>query len=146
MTGGLVPDACIDDVGREAHGSPLEYAYDRVKQAMMLETERPIALREAIRVCRKGGTVSVPGVYGGMADKIPLGALMNKALTIRSGQTHVHRYMQPLLERIGHGEIDPSFIITHTLPLNEGPLGYDIFLNKQDECVKVVLKPGMTAH
>ena len=146
MTGGLGPDACIDAVGMEAHGSPLEYAYDRVKQAMMLETERPIALREAIRVCRKGGTVSVPGVYGGMADKIPLGALMNKALTIRTGQTHVHRYMQPLLERIGHGEIDPSFIITHTLPLNEGPLGYDIFLNKQDECVKVVLKPGMTAH
>jgi threonine dehydrogenase-like Zn-dependent dehydrogenase len=146
MTGGLGPDACIDAVGMEAHGSPLEYAYDRVKQAMMLETERPIALREAIRVCRKGGTVSAPGVYGGMADKIPLGALMNKALTIRTGQTHVHRYMQPLLERIGHGEIDPSFIITHTLPLNEGPLGYDIFLNKQDECVKVVLKPGMTAH
>jgi len=146
MTGGLGPDACIDAVCMEAHGSPLEYAYDRVKQAMMLETERPIALREAIRVCRKGGTVSVPGVYGGMADKIPLGALMNKALTIRTGQTHVHRYMQPLLERIGHGEIDPSFIITHTLPLNEGPLGYDIFLNKQDECVKVVLKPGMTAH
>ena len=146
MTGGLGPDACIDAVGMEAHGSSLEYAYDRVKQAMMLETERPIALREAIRVCRKGGTVSVPGVYGGLADKIPLGALMNKALTIKTGQTHVHRYMKPLLERIQNGEIDPSFVITHTLPLDEGPLGYDIFLNKQDECVKVVLKPGMAAH
>jgi len=146
MTGGLGPDACIDAVGMEAHGPALEYAYDRVKQAMMLETERPIALRQAIRACRKGGTVSIAGVYGGFADKIPLGALMNKALTIKTGQTHVHRYMQPLLERIQNGEIDPSFVITHTLPLEEGPTGYDLFLSKQDECVKVVLKPGMNGN
>lgn len=143
MTGGLGPDACIDAVGMEAHGPALEYAYDRVKQAMMLETERPIALRQAIRACRKGGTVSIAGVYGGLADKIPLGALMNKALTIKTGQTHVHRYMRPLLERIRNGEIDPSFVITHTLPLEEGPAAYDLFLKKRDECIKVVLKPDM---
>jgi threonine dehydrogenase-like Zn-dependent dehydrogenase len=141
MTGGRGPDACIDAVGMEAHGAPLEYAYDRIKQSMMLETERPIALREAIRACRKGGTISVPGVYGGFGDKIPLGALMNKALTVKTGQTHVQRYMQPLLERIQKGDIDPTFIITHTLRLDEAPEGYKIFCEKQDECIKVVLKP-----
>lgn len=141
MTGGRGPDACIDAVGMEAHGNPLEYAYDRAKQAMMLETERPIALRQAIKACRKGGTVSVPGVYGGFGDKIPLGALMNKGLTLKTGQTHVQRYMTPLLERVRAGDIDPSFVITHTLSLDEAPQGYQIFCDKQDECIKVVLKP-----
>jgi threonine dehydrogenase-like Zn-dependent dehydrogenase len=141
MTAGRGPDACIDAVGLEAHGHPLVYAYDRAKQAMMLETDRPLALREAITACRNGGTVSVIGVYGGLIDKFPMGAVMNRSLTIKSGQTHVHRYMRPLLDRIQRGEIDPSFVITHRLPLDQAPDGYDTFLNKEDECVKVVLKP-----
>jgi threonine dehydrogenase-like Zn-dependent dehydrogenase len=140
MTGGRGPDACIDAVGMEAHSPGLAVVYDRVKQAMMLETDRPIALREAIMACRSGGTVSIAGVYGGFVDKFPLGALMNRALTIKTGQTHVQRYMRPLLERIQNGEIDPTFIITHRMPLEEAPKGYDLFNNKQDECVKVVLK------
>jgi threonine dehydrogenase-like Zn-dependent dehydrogenase len=143
MTGGRGPDSCIDAVGMEAHGA--EYMLDRAKQAMMTATERPIALREAIMACRKGGTVSVPGVYGGLADKIPIGAVMNKALTVKTGQTHVQKYMQPLLERIEKGEIDASFVITHRLPLEEAPNAYKIFRDKQDECIKVVLKPGKTA-
>ena len=113
MTGGRGPDACIDAVGMEAHAPGLTYAYDRVKQAMMLETDRPIALREAIMSCRNGGTVSVIGVYGGFIDKFPMGSVMNRSLTIRTGQCHVQRYMKPLLERIQKGEIDPSFVITH---------------------------------
>ena len=141
MTGGRGPDACIDAVGMEAHGHPLIYAYDRTKQALMLETDRPIALREAILACRNGGTVSVIGVYGGFIDKFPMGSLMNRSLTIKSGQCHVQRYMKPLLERIQRGEIDPSFVITHQMNLGEAPEGYDMFLNKEDECVKVVLKP-----
>jgi threonine dehydrogenase-like Zn-dependent dehydrogenase len=141
MTGGRGPDACIDAVGMEAHGHPAIYAYDRAKQALMLETDRPIALREAIMACRNGGTVSVIGVYGGFIDKFPMGSVMNRSLTIKTGQCHVHRYMRPLLERIQRGEIDPSFVITHHLRLDEAPLGYDTFLNKEDECVKVVLKP-----
>jgi threonine dehydrogenase-like Zn-dependent dehydrogenase len=141
MTGGRGPDACIDAVGLESHGHGLGYAYDRTKQAMMMQTERPIALREAIIACRKGGRISIPGVYGGLADKVPLGALMNKALTIRSGQTHVQRYLKPLLEKIQNGDIDPTFIITHHLPLEEAPHGFEIFSEKQDECVKIVLKP-----
>lgn len=140
-TGGRGPDACIDAVGLEAHGAPLEYAYDRAKQAMMLETERPIVLRQAIRACRNGGTVSIPGVYGGFGDKIPLGALMNKALTIKTGQTHVQRYMQPLLARIQAGDIDPSFVVTHHMRLEDAPKAYDTFLKKEDECIKIVLKP-----
>ncbi|HEX4667297.1 MAG TPA: zinc-dependent alcohol dehydrogenase [Chthoniobacterales bacterium] len=143
MTGGRGPDACIDAVGMEAHGHGPVGVYDKIKQAMMSETGRPIALREAIIACRKGGTVSVPGVYGGLLDKIPFGAIVNKALTIRSGQTHMQRYMRPLLERVQKGEIDPSYIITHRLPLEEAPNGYKMFRDKQDECVKVVLKPGM---
>jgi threonine dehydrogenase-like Zn-dependent dehydrogenase len=143
MTGGRGPDACIDAVGMEAHhGHGLVHAYDRVKQAMMLETDRPIALREALMACRNGGTVSVPGVYGGVADKIPLGSIVNKGLTIKSGQTHVQHYMRPLLEKIEKGEIDPSFVITHQMPLGEAAQGYKLFLNKDDECIKVVLKPG----
>jgi threonine dehydrogenase-like Zn-dependent dehydrogenase len=141
MTGGRGPDACIDAVGLEAHGHGLVYAYDRTKQAMMMETDRPIALREAIMACRKGGTVSVPGVYGGLGDKIPLGAVMNKALTIKSGQTHVQRYLRPLLQKIQNGEIDPAFVITHHLPLQDAPKGFELFADKQDECIKVVLKP-----
>ncbi|HEX7336540.1 MAG TPA: zinc-dependent alcohol dehydrogenase [Gemmatimonadales bacterium] len=141
MTGGRGPDACIDAVGLEAHGHPLVYAYDRAKQAMMLESDRPTALREAILACRNGGTVSVIGVYGGFIDKFPMGSLMNRSLTIKSGQCHVQRYMKPLLERVQRGEIDPSFVITHRLSLNEAPKGYDMFNNKEDECVKVVLKP-----
>ncbi len=141
MTGGRGPDACIDAVGMEAHGHGIAGAYDRVKQAMMLETDRPIALREAIQACRNGGTVSVAGVYGGLLDKIPFGSLMNRALTIKTGQTHVQRYMRPLLKRIENGEIDPSFIVTHRLPLDDTPKGYEMFKNKQDECIKVVLQP-----
>jgi len=142
MTGGLGPDACIDAVGMEAHVPGVIGAYDRVKQAMMFESDRPHVFRQAIMACRKGGTVSVPGVYGGFDDKIPLGSLMNKALTIKTGQTHVQHYMKPLLERIENGEIDPSFVVTHRLRLEDAPKGYATFLNKQDGCVKVVLTPG----
>ncbi len=141
MSGGRGPDACIDAVGMEAHGHGIVYSYDRTKQAMMGETERPIVLREAILACRKGGIVSVPGVYGGFSDKIPMGALMNKALTLKTGQTHVQRYMQPLLERVQKGEIDPGFVVTHRLPLEQGPSAYEIFRDKEDECIKVILTP-----
>jgi threonine dehydrogenase-like Zn-dependent dehydrogenase len=112
-----------------------------MKQAMMLETDRPVALREAIMACRSGGTISVAGVYGGWIDKFPAGALMNRSLTIRTGQTHVHRYLRPLLERITKGEIDPSFVITHRMSLDEAPGAYRMFRDKQDECIKVVLTP-----
>ncbi len=142
MTGGRGPDACIDAVGMEAHGNGLLYAYDRAKQAMMLESDRPIALREAMLACRNGGTISVAGVYGGFADKLPMGSVMNRSLTIKTGQTHVHRYMQPLLERIQKGEIDPTFVITHTMALEDAPSGYRMFREKEDECIKIVLKPG----
>jgi threonine dehydrogenase-like Zn-dependent dehydrogenase len=141
MTGGRGPDACIEAVGMEAHGVGLEGVYDRVKQATRMETDRGVALRQAIQACRKGGTVSVPGVYGGFMDKFPTGAMMNKGLTIRTGQTHMVKYMRPLLERVQAGDIDPSFVITHRLPLDQAPHGYDIFKNKQDECIKVILKP-----
>ncbi|MBP1153038.1 zinc-dependent alcohol dehydrogenase [Methylocaldum sp. RMAD-M] len=141
MTGGRGPDACIDAVGMEAHGHGIQYAYDRAKQATMLETDRPIVLREAIMACRNGGTVSVPGVYGGFIDKFPMGSVMNRSLTIKTGQTHVQRYLQPLLEKIRNGEIDPSFIVTHQMPLDDAPEGYEMFKHKEDECIKVVLKP-----
>jgi threonine dehydrogenase-like Zn-dependent dehydrogenase len=141
MTGGRGPDACIDAVGLEAHSHGLVGVYDRAKQATMLESDRPHVLREAIFACRPGGTVSIPGVYGGFVDKIPFGALMNKALTIKTGQTHVHRYLQPLLERIQKREIDPSFVITHRMRLDDAPEGYRTFCNKQDECIKIVLTP-----
>jgi threonine dehydrogenase-like Zn-dependent dehydrogenase len=142
MTAGRGPDACIDAVGMEAHHASPLYAYDRVKQAARLETDRPFALREAIMSCRNGGTVSVMGVYGGFVDKFPMGAVMNKALTIRSGQAHVQRYMRPLLERIERGDIDPTFIITHEMGLEDAPKGYELFKHKQDDCVKVVLHPA----
>jgi threonine dehydrogenase-like Zn-dependent dehydrogenase len=141
LTGGRGPDACIDAVGMEAHAPGVVGAYDRVKQAVGLETDRAHALREAIMACRNGGTVSVIGVYAGFIDKFPFGAVMNRSLTIKSGQAHVQRYMKPLLERIEKGQIDPSFVITHRLPLDEAPRGYDMFLDKDDECVKVVLTP-----
>jgi threonine dehydrogenase-like Zn-dependent dehydrogenase len=141
-TGGRGPDSCIDAVGMEAHTPGFVGAYDRVKQATMSQTGRPEVIREALIACRKGGTVSIAGVYGGLLDKLPIGALMNKALTIKTGQTHVQRYMKPLLKRIQNGEIDPSFIITHHLSLNEAPHGYEIFKNKEEECIKVVLKPA----
>jgi threonine dehydrogenase-like Zn-dependent dehydrogenase len=139
LTGGRGPDACIDAVGMEAHGHGMMFAYDRAKQAMRLETDRPIALREAILACRNGGTVSVIGVYGGYIDKFPMGAVMNRSLTIKSGQCHVQRYMKPLLERIQKGEIDPSFVITHRMKLDDAPRGYEMFVNKLDGCEKVVL-------
>ena len=141
MTGGRGPDACIDAVGMEAHTPGPIYAYDRAKQALMLETDRPIALREAIMACRNGGVVSVIGVYGGFIDKFPAGAFVNRSLTLRTGQCHVQRYLKPLLERIQKGEIDPSFVITHHLPLEQAAEGYAVFRNKEDECIKVVLKP-----
>ncbi|HEX8272927.1 MAG TPA: zinc-dependent alcohol dehydrogenase [Longimicrobiaceae bacterium] len=141
MTGGRGPDACIEAVGMEAHGVGMEGVYDRVKQATRMETDRGVALRQAIQACRKGGTVSIPGVYGGFMDKFPTGAMMNKGLTIRTGQTHMVKYMRPLLDRVQRGEIDPSFVITHRLPLDQAPHGYEIFKHKQDECIKVVLKP-----
>ena len=143
MTGGRGADATIDAVGLEAHSPGVAGVYDRVKQASMLETGRPHALRQAIMCCRKGGTVSIPGLYGGFLDKIPFGAVMNKALTIRTGQTHVQRYMKPLLRRIEKGEIDPTFIITHHMPLSQAPRAYEIFSQKEQHCVKIVVKPGM---
>jgi len=140
MTGGRGPDACIDAVGMEAHaGYSVLQAYDRVKQAAMLETDRPAALREAILACRNGGTVSVIGAYGGFVDKFPAGAFMQRSLTLRTGQCHVHRYLKPLLKKIEDGEIDPTFVITHRLPLREAPRGYAMFMSKQDGCEKVVL-------
>jgi threonine dehydrogenase-like Zn-dependent dehydrogenase len=142
MTGGRGPDACIDAVGMEAHHSALPvHAYDRVKHAARMESDRPHALREAIMACRSGGIVSVIGAYGGFVDKFPMGAVMNRSLTVKSGQCHVHRYMQPLLDRIRNEEIDPTFVITHRPSLDEAPAMYDTFLNDKDDCVKVVLKP-----
>ncbi|HYG24420.1 MAG TPA: zinc-dependent alcohol dehydrogenase [Verrucomicrobiae bacterium] len=141
MTGGRGPDACIDAVGMEAHGHGVQHVYDRAKQAMMLENDRPIALREAIMACRSGGTLSVPGVYGGLVDKIPFGAIMNRSLTVKTGQTHVQRYLRPLLERIEKGEIDPSFVVTHHMSLDDAPEGYETFRSKRDECIKIVMKP-----
>jgi threonine dehydrogenase-like Zn-dependent dehydrogenase len=139
MTGGRGPDHCIDAVGLEGHAPGLHGAYDRVKTSLMLETDRAPALRQAILSCRSGGTVSVAGVYGGFLDKFPMGAIVNRSLTLRSGQCHVHKYMRPLLQRIQNGEIDPSFVITHRLPLAEAPRGFDMFNNKEDDCLKVVL-------
>ncbi|MBV8887883.1 MAG: glutathione-dependent formaldehyde dehydrogenase [Chroococcidiopsidaceae cyanobacterium CP_BM_RX_35] len=145
MTGGRGPDAVMDAVGMESHGMGLEGLYDKAKQAVRLETDRPHALRQAIVACRKGGTVSVPGVFGGFVDKMPMGAFMNKALTMKTGQTHVHRYLNTLLAHIQNGDIDPSFVITHRLPLEQAPHGYEIFKHKKDNCIKVVLKPGQSA-
>jgi threonine dehydrogenase-like Zn-dependent dehydrogenase len=139
LTAGRGPDACIDAVGTEAHGGPAVYGYDRVKQALMLESDRAIALRQAIRACRNAGTVSVIGVYGGFIDKFPMGAVMNRGLTIKAGQCHVHKYMARLLEHIQRGDLDPSFVITHRMSLENAPAAYELFLSKRDGCEKVVL-------
>jgi threonine dehydrogenase-like Zn-dependent dehydrogenase len=138
-TGGRGADACIDAVGMEAHAANAWHVYDKAKTMLMMETERAVVVREAIMCCRNGGTVSIAGVYGGFMDKFPIGAVVNRSLTIRSGQTHVHRYMRPLLERIQNGDIDPTVIITHRLPLEAAAEGYAMFTNKEDECLKVVL-------
>jgi threonine dehydrogenase-like Zn-dependent dehydrogenase len=142
MTGGQGPDACIDAVGLEAHGTTLDAWYDRAKTSMMLATDRLHALRQAIAACRKGGTVSIPGVYGGWLDKFPLGSAFAKGLTLKMGQTHMHRYLRPLLTRIENGEIDPSFIVTHRMTLDDAPAMYRTFRDKQDHCLKVVMKTG----
>lgn len=141
LTGGRGPDSCIDAVGMEAHGYGVDAAYDWAKQQVRLQTDRPTALRYCIQACRKGGTVSVPGVYGGLVDKIPMGAFVNKGLTMKTGQTHVMRYLPGLLERIQNGEIDPSFVITHRFRLEDAPYAYEIFRKKEERCIKVVLKP-----
>ena len=140
-TGGLGPDSCIDAVGMEAHGPHLDYWYDKVKTMTYLATDRASTLRQAIHCCRKGGTVSIPGVYGGFIDKVPMGAAFNKGLTLKMGQTHVHKYLPKLLRLIDDGTIDPSFVITHRAPLDDAPDLYKKFRDKQDGCIKVVLKP-----
>jgi len=142
LTAGKGPEKCIDAVGMEAHAlRSLDSMIDRVKQSVMIESDRPHVLREMMYVCRPAGTLSIPGVYGGMVDKIPFGALMNKGLTIKTGQTHVNRWTDDLLQRIADGQIDPSFVITHTVGLEDGPSMYKTFRDKEDGCIKVVMKP-----
>ncbi|HEY6803061.1 MAG TPA: zinc-dependent alcohol dehydrogenase [Pyrinomonadaceae bacterium] len=141
MTGGMGPDSCIDAVGLEAHGTTIDALYDRAKTTLFMATDRLHALRQAIRACRKGGTISVPGVYGGFLDKFPFGAAFSKGLTFKMGQTHVHKYLKPLLNLIQEGKIDPSFLITHRLTLNDAPEGYNTFKTNRDECIKIVMKP-----
>lgn len=140
LTAGRGPDACIDCVGLEAHGTGVEYVYDKVKQTFRVQLDRPIAVRDAIMACRNAGIVSILGVYAGLVDKFPLGALMNRGLTIKTGQCHVHRYMKPLLERIERGEIDPSFVVSHHMQLADAPRGYDMFMRKQDGVMKIILR------
>jgi threonine dehydrogenase-like Zn-dependent dehydrogenase len=146
-TGGRGPDACIDAVGLEAHGASFDAYVDKIKTAAFLASDRPNALRQAIHACRKGGVVSIPGVYGGLLDKVPFGAAFQKGLRFRMGQTHVIKYLKPLLGRIERGEIDPSFVITHRLPIDAAPDAYRTFRDKRDGCIKVVLKPhGERVH
>lgn len=140
LTGGAGPDHCIDAVGLEAHVGGLAGAWEQAK-VLVGRTDRAAALRQAIMSCRNGGTVSVPGVYGGVVDAFPMGAVMNRSITIRTGQTHVHRYLRPLLDRVERGEIDPSFVITHRCGLDDGPAMYRTFRDKQDGCIKVVMRP-----
>jgi threonine dehydrogenase-like Zn-dependent dehydrogenase len=142
LTGGRGPDACIEAVGMEAHDTGPAFAYDRVKQAARLQTDRPTAVRQAILACRKGGTVSIVGVFGGFVDKFPLGAAMNKALTLRMGQMHAQRYIPKLLDRLAAGQIDPGYLATHPMSLNDGPRGYRLFQTKQDGCLRAVLHPA----
>ncbi|WP_421446430.1 zinc-binding dehydrogenase, partial [Agrobacterium tumefaciens] len=142
LTQGKGPEKCIDAVGMEAHATrSIDSIIDRAKQAVMLESDRPHVLREMIYVCRPAGTLSIPGVYGGMVDKIPFGVAMNKGLTFRMGQTHVNRWSGDLLRRIEEGQIDPSFVITHSVSMEEGPGMYETFREKRDGCIKVVIKP-----
>jgi len=142
MTGGRGPDACIDAVGMEAHGTTVDALYDRAMQAVHLESDRPHALRQAVQACRKGGTVSVPGVYGGFIDRFPIGAAFAKGLTFKMGQTHVPRYMNRLMQHIQAGDIDPSFVITHRMKIDDAADGYHTFRYDPDECIKVVMKPS----
>jgi threonine dehydrogenase-like Zn-dependent dehydrogenase len=142
LTGGRGPDGCIEAVGMESHSPGLTGMYDKLKQNLRLETDRPAPLRQAIMACRNGGTVSVPGVYGGFIDKLPFGSIMNRSITIKTGQTHVHRYLQPLLQRIVDGEIDPSFVITHRMGLKDAPEAFRKFRDKEDGCIKVVMRPN----
>jgi threonine dehydrogenase-like Zn-dependent dehydrogenase len=141
MSGGIGPDAVIDAVGMESHGFAIDNIFDGIKQTVGIGADRAHVLREAIMACRKGGRVSIPGVYGGFADKFPLGAFMEKGLQMRTGQTHVQRYIKDLLRRIQEGEIDTTFLISHRLSLEEAPLGYKNFSSKQDEWTKVILRP-----
>ncbi len=145
MTGNRGPDSCMDAVGMEASGHSLFFLIDRMKQSMKLQMDRTEVLRQCIRACRKGGTISVPGVYASFVDNVPMGAVMNKGLTVKSGQTHMMRYMRPLLERIERGEIDPSFVVSHRVPIDRAPEMYKVFRDKQDHCTKVVLDPWATA-
>ncbi len=145
LTGNRGPDSCMDAVGMEAWGHGAIFAIDRAKQALRLSFDRPTVLREVILACRKGGTVSLPGVYGGFVDKIPMGAFMNKGLTMKTGQTHMMRYMKPLLERVQNGDIDPSFVISHRVSIDEAPEAYRMFRDKKDNCTKVVLDPWAEA-
>jgi threonine dehydrogenase-like Zn-dependent dehydrogenase len=142
LTAGRGPDACIEAVGNEAHGGTLDAWYDTLAVATFMATDKAHALRQCINCCRKGGVVSIVGVFGGIADKFPIGAAMNKSLTFRMGQTHMMKYMRPLLERVQRGEIDPSFVMTHRLPLSDAPHAYEMFKHKRDGCVKVVLDPA----
>jgi threonine dehydrogenase-like Zn-dependent dehydrogenase len=145
ITGGVGPDACIDAVGLEAHSSELQGVYDSVKTALMLETDRPIVLRQAIQAVRKGGTLSIPGVYGGLLDKVPFGAAFGKGITMKMGQTNMHNYMKPLLERIEKGQIDPSYIISHRITLDEVPEMYRIWRDKEQQVTKIVIDPWAEA-
>lgn len=145
ITGNIGPDSCMDAVGMEASGHTLPFLVDRAKQIMKFSTDRPNVLRQCIIACRKGGTVSVPGVYGGLLDKIPFGAYVNKGLTMKTGQTHMMRYMKPLFERIERGEIDPSFVVSHRVPIDDAPRMYKVFREKEDHCTKVVLDPWAEA-
>lgn len=142
LTAGRGADSCIEAVGSEAHGATIDAWYDQIAVATMMVTDKAHALRQAINCCRKGGIVSIPGVYGGIVDKLPMGAAFNKGLTFKMGQTHMMKYMKPLLERVQKGDIDPSFVITHELPIDQAPHAYEIFKHKKDECIKVVLKPN----
>jgi len=140
LTAGRGPDACIDAVGLEAHGHGLQFAHDKIKQTMKIQMDRPMAVREAILACRSGGIVSIVGVYAGYVDKFPLGPLMNRGITIKTGQCHVQRYMRPLLERIERGDIDPSFVVSHQMNLDDAAKGYDMFMHKQDDVMKIILR------
>lgn len=141
MTGGRGPDACIDAVGMEAHKNGVQGVYDRVKQGLRLETDRPHVLREAMLACRKGGTLSIIGVYGGVVDKLPVGAAMNKGLTFRMGQMHAHRYLDRLIDLVERGDVDPSIVATHAFSLDRAPSAYEMFKQKEDGCLRVVLRP-----
>jgi threonine dehydrogenase-like Zn-dependent dehydrogenase len=145
LTGGSGPDACIDAVGLESHSRELQGFYDRVKTALMLETDRPGVLRQAIQAVRKGGTVSIPGVYGGLLDKVPFGAAFGKGITMKMGQTNMHNYMKPLLDRIESGQIDPSYIISHRITLEEAPRMYEVWRDKRESVTKIVIDPWAEA-